>query len=414
MSITASGISTYHSGRAEYRSLELFAGVGGLALGLRAAGFQHVALVEFERKACETLRHNALLWTKNGSGPGAWRAGEIIEDDVRAFLKSKTLDRARDVELIAAGPPCQPFSLGGVHAGTEDARNMFPAALDFVREIRSPLVLFENVPGLLRPSFRPYYEYVEEQLRKISCRPKKGEGWQDHMGRLLSTTPRRGRDTYRVTRQVINTADLGVPQTRRRIFVMAIRGDLSEVGPSPLPLTHSEEALLYEQWVDGTYWEEHGVCPTHLTDDQMLRLIDRLRRAGRPVTRRWRTVRDAIVGLPKPQDGVECPTLRNHVGVPGARAYPGHTGSDIDWPAKTIKAGVHGVCGGEAMILFADGSLRYMTVREAARVQSFPDSYEFLGARSHSMRHIGNAVPVDVAIAIGCHLLKILQRRSDE
>jgi DNA (cytosine-5)-methyltransferase 1 len=108
--------------------------------------------------------------------------------------------------------------------------------------------------------------------------------------------------------------------------------------------------------------------------------------------------------LPEPIDGIQSHDHLNHSGIPGARSYPGHTGSDIDLPSKTIKAGVHGVCGGEAMIRFHDGKLRYMTVRESARIQTFPDDYEFLGARSHAMRHIGNAVPVQLAKEIGLHM----------
>ncbi len=75
----------------------------------------------------------------------------------------------------------------------------------------------------------------------------------------------------------------------------------------------------------------------------------------------------------------------------------GHTGSPLDWPAKTLKAGDHGVPGGENMIAFPDGSVRYFTVREAARIQTFPDAWQFQGAWSEAMRQLGNAVPVTLA-----------------
>jgi DNA (cytosine-5)-methyltransferase 1 len=86
-----------------------------------------------------------------------------------------------------------------------------------------------------------------------------------------------------------------------------------------------------------------------------------------------------------------------HYYIPGARRYVGHTGSPLDEPAKTLKAGVHGVPGGENALLQPDGSVRYFTIREAARLQTFPDAFTFAGSWTESMRQIGNAVPVTLA-----------------
>lgn len=379
-----------------------------MALGLHAAGFEHIGLVEFESKACETLRHNANLWeSRNGSIP-PWTAESVRLLDVRDLRVGDILRSHPTLDLVAGGPPCQPFSLGGVHAGMADERNMFPAAIGVVREILPSLVLFENVPGLLRKSFTPYFEYVELQLRNPTCRPRRSETWQEHRDRLLR--PRRGRAAtrYLVTRQISNAADFGVPQVRKRVFLMAVRADLTETPLPPVPGTHSEAALLHAQWVSGIYWERHGMLAPAAAPEKVAVLVRSLSSPGDREAEPWRTVRDALQGLPEPVDGREFSGIRNHVGTPGARPYPGHTGSAIDWPSKTMKAGVHGVCGGEAMIRYPDGRLRYMTVREAARVQTFPDDYEFIGARSHAMRHIGNAVAVDVAAAVGRHMLNHL------
>ena len=155
------------------KSLELFCGAGGLALGLDNAGFEHVALVEFNKHACATIRHN--------------RDWPLFEIDVRKF---DCKPYAEGVNLLAAGAPCQPFSLGGRHRGDEDGRNMFPEVLKAVRATRPKAVLVENVKGLTRDSFRPYLEYIEWQLRLPFVGPRKAELWQDHKARLAKRVAR--------------------------------------------------------------------------------------------------------------------------------------------------------------------------------------------------------------------------------
>ena len=121
-------------------------------------------------------------------------------------------------------------------------------------------------------------------------------------------------------------------------------------------------------------------------------------------SKRWQTLRDALRHVPEPMsidDDTEWP---NHKGIPGARPYAKHTGSPVDMPSKTIKAGVHGVAGGEAMLRALDGSVRYLSVREAALVQGFPQDYELPGPRSRVMGVIGNAVAVKVASTVGMAL----------
>jgi DNA (cytosine-5)-methyltransferase 1 len=122
----------------------------------------------------------------------------------------------------------------------------------------------------------------------------------------------------------------------------------------------------------------------------------------------WRTVRDALSDLPDPAKGglVEVP---NHVFVDGARRYKGHTGSSLDEPAKTLKAGGHGVPGGENMLALDDGTVRYFTVREAARLQTFPDNFVFCGTWTENMRQLGNAVPVMLAENVAMSLAKIIR-----
>jgi DNA (cytosine-5)-methyltransferase 1 len=386
------------------RSIEIFAGGGGMALGLQQAGFEHVALVEWDANACDTLRLNA---------SSRWASAEIFDGDVRQWTNTRRARDVGEIDVVAGGPPCQPFSLGGLHNGDLDKRNMFPAALHVVRKFRPKAVVFENVPGLMRPSFRPYFDYVVAQLREPTLTIRKSEDWRAHANRLAK--PKRGKRSlsYRIGMpRIVNAADYGVPQVRRRVIVVAIRDDLEiDWDWDGFMPTHSQASLTYDKWVEPVYWEQHGLPeperPAAITDE----VIHGLKVAGRPETERWQTVRDMLrtpTPLPMPVDHQPDPVVSNHVGVPGARSYAGHTGSDIDLPAKTIKAGVHGVCGGEAMIRFEDGSLRYLTVRESGRVQGFPDDYVFAGARSIAMRQIGNAVAVGLARQIGTRLRTVL------
>jgi DNA (cytosine-5)-methyltransferase 1 len=133
-----------------------------------------------------------------------------------------------------------------------------------------------------------------------------------------------------------------------------------------------------------------------------------MRIAERPDTLAWQTVRDCISTLPDPQSQL-ANSVANHRFQAGARSYAGHTGSPLDLPAKTLKAGVHGVPGGENMLLKPDGTVRYFTVRESARLQTFPDDYQLHGSWTEAMRQLGNAVPVELARVVASDVAKHLQ-----
>jgi DNA (cytosine-5)-methyltransferase 1 len=197
---------------------------------------------------------------------------------------------------------------------------------------------------------------------------------------------------YNVVSELLNAADFGVPQTRERVFVVGFRADTGLEWHFPKP-THSQEALRWDQQVSRAYWQRHHVRAPAM-DSKVLRAKEQ------PATKPWNTVRDALQGMHEPRADRESSEFANHRLNPGARSYPGHTGSPLDQPAKTLKAGVHGVPGGENMLVRPDGSVRYFSVREAARIQTFPDSWRFEGAWSEAMRQLGNAVPVELAAVV--------------
>lgn len=386
-------------------SIELFTGAGGLAMGISNAGFCHEALIELDKDACTTIREN------QRRGLQAVADWPVFETDVTKF-DFRALKYG--VDLLAGGPPCQPFSLGGKHQGCLDERDMFPQFFRAVRELKPKVILIENVRGLLRSSFTKYFEYIILQLTYPEVVPKLGEDWLTHLSLLERHHPIGHRDglSYRVVFRLLNAADYGIPQKRERVFIVGFRSDLGLEWSFPQP-TCSQEALLWDQWVTGDYWERHQVPYSERKDvpSKLYSRIFNLRSSlFAPRTSPWRTLRDALSDLPEVLSEESQSSKLNHVFIPGARTYPGHTGSPLDEPAKTLKAGVHGVPGGENILVLPTGQVRYFTIREAARLQTFPDEYFFPHCWTQTMRQLGNAVPVALAEVIASSIRERLER----
>jgi DNA (cytosine-5)-methyltransferase 1 len=436
-------------------SVELFAGGGGLAMAVHQARFRPLLFNEFNDRACQTLVRSAA--TTLGAGrieyvddprPSRPREGEpvpLFGRDVRKLdLSGMRGDEGNEeVDLLAGGPPCQPFSVGGVAKGDEDKRNMFPAIFEAVREMHPKAVLCENVRGLLRPSFARYFQYIQNELSLPFVQRAENVTWQVHneeLERMLAARSDDDRDVnrYRVVMVKVNAADYGVPQVRHRVVLVAFRADLGvdvEAFEKEVKTRQfSDKALYRTQRRGGEYWKRHDDVPSHVRERVIASLPEQSDADSDEMEcEPWFTLRDALRGYglggplpPLPEidltkldrrtEQAASLGITDHVGWPGARIYPGHTPNELDKPAKTVKAGVHGVPGGESVLLlderFPDSDVyqyRYMTVRETARAMSFPDEWQGAGPRGEKMRQLGNAVPV----VLGKHFAEAIANALD-
>lgn len=386
------------------RSVELFAGCGGLALGVARAGFDHDAVVELDDDSVATLQENKKRKIKHVCH---W---EIKQNDTRDL----DFRDFHGIDLISGGPPCQPFSIGGKHLGPRDPRNMWPEAIRAIREIHPKAFILENVRGLFRPDFSKYLEYIKLQLTYPNIKRHYDERWNCHLVRLRAhASTKRGKiGEYRVLARAINTADYGAAQKRHRAIFIGIASEFGDAWEFPEP-THSEDALAWSKHVDDSYWARHDARPVRkpASETEARALKRLLSTKEQPKDRPWVTVRDVIGDLPSPSRREHVPGHWQH---PGARAYANHTGSCLDEPAKALKAGDHGVPGGENMLADRRGNVRYFTVREMARLQGFPDDFAFSGSWVAATRQLGNAVPTTIGQCIARAVANTIRRKEND
>ena len=379
------------------RSLEIFSGAGGLAKGLELAGINHIAFVENNKNACATLIEN-------------FEKRKVFCENIIKY----DFSNLKNIDIVAGGPPCQPFSLGGKHKANQDNRDMFPYAIKAIETLTPKAFIFENVKGLLRPLFADYFKYIILRLTFPDCFPTANMSWQKHLEFLkkIDFSSYTG-IKYKVNYKLLNAADYGVPQCRERVVIVGIRSDLNTEWEFPKP-THSEERLLWDMHITEDYWNKYKIAKAKRINASTL-LKDQLKKLQgqfdilSPRLEPWLTIRDALSDVPDPRSKHR---ISDHIFRDGAKIYPGHTGSSYDWPSKTIKAGDHGVPGGENMIRFNDETVRYLTVFEAKRIQTFPDDFYIEGSWGEAMRQIGNAVPVVLAQAIGEKILSTLRENN--
>ncbi len=313
----------------ELSVLEICAGGGGQSFGLEQAGFRHAAAVEIEPTFRETLRLNRPQWN-------------VLANDVR-HLNGRSF---RGVDLLAGGVPCPPFSIAGKQLGSEDDRDLFPAALRLVAEVKPRAVMLENVRGLAGTRFDSYRREVMAELQRLG---------------------------YETDWRVLNASDFGVPQLRPR-FVM--------VG-------------LIRRYSHHWHWPEPRREPP--TVGQALRDL----MAGRmwAGATRWAVRANAI-----------APTI-----VGGSTKHGGPDLGPTRARAEWLKMGVDGL--GLADDVPGQDAHRdlipKLTLRMVARLQGFPDEWQFAGRKTAAYRQIGNAFPPPVALAVAASIRRALLTRAE-
>ena len=334
-----------HARKATMECIDLFSGAGGLSLGLAQGGFVVSAAVECNPDACKTYA-------------AAHRHTDLRDTDIRAAH----FRRYRGIDLVAGGPPCQPFSSGGKRLGNADARDLMSSFIRVIDEVRPRAFLLENVPGLRAPGRVSYYNAVLSELTALQ---------------------------YTVTSAVLNAADYGVPQKRRRLFVVGLlNADKPFKFPSP---SHGPQGRL-------PYVNVGTVLDPHIRLDAPNPSL--VVYAKRPDLR------------PSPYDG----HLFNGGGRPIALSAPCHTllasaGGNkthfLDTQAEVPPYHTHLRRGGAPRKGTLPGSRR-LTVMESALVQTFPKAMQFAGSRSSQYTQVGNAVPPKLAERLASTLANTL------
>ncbi|GGV85103.1 cytosine-specific methyltransferase [Streptomyces gelaticus] len=213
-------------------SVEICAGAGGQAIGLEQAGFQHLALVEYNSDACRTLRHNRPEWN-------------VIEKDIREFDPVREL-ASTDTDLLAGGIPCTPYSVAGNQLGSDDPRDLLPEAIRLVEALHPKAVMLENVSSLAKGS---KFAYTRKAL-----------------------TERLAELGYAVQMQILDAQDFGVPQRRKRALIVALREDIIQTFQWPIRLWELpptvgetlEESMASNGWSGASEWARlaNGIAPT--------------------------------------------------------------------------------------------------------------------------------------------------------
>ena len=332
-------------------SIELFAGAGGLALGLEKAGFETIGLIEINKYASETLKKNRPEWNV---------INEDIENISSLNLEEYFNIKKGELDLLSGGAPCQSFSYAGKRLGLEDARGtLFYHYALFLEKLKPKMFLFENVRGLLTHDKGRTYEII------------------------LDIFEQAGYSIPENQKKVLNAWDYGVAQERERLITIGIRKDLVNSKKFEFPVPHKYKPVLRDILLDcpkspgGTYPENKR---------KIFEMV--------PPGGYWRDIPEKIAKE----------YMKSCWDMGGGR-----TGIlrrlSLDEPSLTVLTSPSQKQTERCHPIEA----RPFTVRENARCQSFPDEWEFMGSIGEQYKQVGNAVPVNLAYEIGLKIKEMLE-----
>ncbi|MFD9407749.1 DNA cytosine methyltransferase [Streptomyces sp. NPDC059989] len=389
------------STEAVFTSIEICAGAGGQAIGLHEAGFKHLALVEIDQHAAATLRRN--IETR---ATWAWEQQhcDVLEMDVNDFRPDKHLTKQgsqlepRELDLLAGGVPCPPFSHAGKQLGRDDERDLFPRMLDLVKKLKPRAVMIENVRGIMDPKFSDYRDWIQARLQGGDYREEDGSAAHD-----------RGLGYTVCKWDVLEASDFGVPQLRPRAILVAIRDDvlkdLKYEWPTP---THEDPVSVavaldetmrerYERYYDGA----HGQLARKKYDewlDKATRRDAELKGKGAEPRSKAGGIAPTLVGGSKKHGGADLGPSR----AKASWKLLGVSGLGVANDIVTCEKK-----GSEGRDLFGpDGPM--LTVEQAAIIQGFPRDWQFTGGKTAQYRQVGNAFPPPVAAAVGKSIIEVL------
>lgn len=326
---------------AKPKAVDLFAGAGGLTLGLHEAGFETVAAIEYNQNAAETYTQNF---------PGT----DVYAEDIREV----NLAPYTGIDLLVGGPPCQPFSVAGKQLASNDPRDMVPQFIKAVDRLRPKAFPMENVRGMISSRNKPYASAVLGRFRKLG---------------------------YDVEMKLHNAAHFGVPQNRKRVLIVGVRGAHQFSFPDPthgpegdLPLVTAGEAIAASPEDDPNGSKVTYAKNPVLRSSPFSGML--VNGGGRPIN----------LGRPSPTISASAGGNRTHI---------------VDKDGVLVEYHEHLMNGGKPRRGEVKG-VRRLTISESARLQSFPANFEFVGSKSAQYSQIGNAVPPLLAQAIGEALLE--------